>query len=174
MGYFWINEDPVGMIFGRDPPLWLVGIAPAGQGFTGVGDINGDGLDDVAIGATNWDVDGTRGRVVILSGDSGLVVSAYEYPVPKEYELSVIAYPNPFNASTRIVIDGLHSGETFQLTIYNILGQEVENSEEKVMGYSYDYIWDASHNGISLPGGVYFCHVRTASTNQTVKLLLVR
>ncbi len=174
LGYFWINEDPVDRIFGRDPPLWLIGIAPAGQGFTGVGDINGDGLDDVAIGATNWDVDGTRGRVVILSGDSELTVSAEQRPVPETYELSIVAYPNPFNASTRIVIDGLRTGEAVELHIYNILGQEVGHFQETATADRFSFIWNTATSGTSLPGGVYFCHVRAPARSQTLKLLLIR
>jgi hypothetical protein len=153
------------------PPLYLVGIAPYGRGFAGVGDVNGDGLDDIAIGATNWDVDGTRGRVVIISGDTALHVSAESVPVPAEHALSVEAFPNPFNASTRIVIEGLRMGGTFELSIHNILGQEVFASEERAVTDRYIFNWHPEPN---LAGGIYFCHVNTTMENQTVKLLLIR
>jgi hypothetical protein len=171
LGYFWINRQPVAEIYGRTAPLWLVGVLPAGNGATGLGDVNGDGLDDVAIGATNWDVDGTRGRVVILSGDSGLHVSAEARPMPVEYRLSVEAYPNPFNASTRIVIEGLRSGEEFEVRIYNVLGQQVEHVRERATANRYGHIWQATED---LSGGIYFCHVNTSVGSRTAKLLLIR
>jgi hypothetical protein len=171
LGYHWINREPVGEFFGRQPPLYLVGIAPYGRGFTGVGDVNGDGLDDIAIGATNWDVDGTQGRVVILSGDTALHVSAESPPVPIAHTLSVETYPNPFNSSVRLVIEGLHAGEEFELRIYNLLGQQVEHLQEWATANRYSFRWQPRDE---LSSGLYLCHVNTVKEGKTVKLLLIR
>jgi hypothetical protein len=171
LGYHWVNREPVAEFFGRMPPLYLVGIAPYGRGFAGVGDVNGDGLDDIAIGATNWDVDGTRGRVVVLSGDTALHVSAESVPVPAQHVLSVEAYPNPFNASTRIVIEGLHVGGSFELSIHNILGQEVFHSEERATTNRYGFVWQPRDE---LSSGIYLCYVNTIKEGKTAKLLLIR
>jgi hypothetical protein len=75
-----------------------------------------------------------------------------EGKIPTEYSLSQ-NYPNPFNPSTTIKFS-VPEESTVRLSIYNLLGQEVNvllNNEIQSAG-SYNLNFDASR----LPSGIYF------------------
>lgn len=75
-----------------------------------------------------------------------------EETIPTEYSLSQ-NYPNPFNPSTTIKFS-VPEESTVRLSIYNLLGQEVNvllNNEVQSVG-SYNLNFDAS----KLPSGIYF------------------
>jgi serine protease AprX len=80
-------------------------------------------------------------------------------------------YPNPFNGSTVIRFD-LPLDEEISLKVYNVLGQEVatllNGLHETGTGISVSF--DAG----SLPTGIYFYCLRTASYNETRKMVIIR
>jgi hypothetical protein len=51
-----------------------------GAGITGVGDVNGDGIGDIAVGAPDQD---GQGRVFVFSGASGAPLGAVDNPTPQ-------------------------------------------------------------------------------------------
>ncbi|MBH31840.1 MAG: hypothetical protein CMG71_07650 [Candidatus Marinimicrobia bacterium] len=77
-------------------------------------------------------------------------------PLPAEFVLDQ-NYPNPFNPTTRIEY-GLPLNSTVNLTVYDLLGQEVRSlmsRDEKAAGY-HNIIWDARDNGgRAVSAGVY-------------------
>lgn len=77
LGYFWINTDPVFSLETISDPFDLNAVSCA----DGVGDVNGDGIEDMAIGATSNEAGAVPGRVVILTGDSTLRIPATERPL---------------------------------------------------------------------------------------------
>jgi len=107
LGHPWLNPQPAFIITGGSSPTNLVGI----RSVAALGDINGDSVDDLAIGANDpVPFAGRRGRAVIISGDTTLIVSAEAPPaIPEAFDVSV--YPNPFNSST-----------TFELTLPTYAG----------------------------------------------------
>ncbi|MBL0062698.1 MAG: FG-GAP repeat protein [bacterium] len=66
----------------------MVGIHSAAD----LGDVDGNGIGDFAIGAYNDDFDGERGRVVIMSGDTSYAVpvSDLKPETPKDFALKHI------------------------------------------------------------------------------------
>jgi hypothetical protein len=79
-------------------------------------------------------------------------------------------YPNPFNPTTTITVS-VPFPSTISLTIFDLLGREVETLFEGVMPLGSQTLrWDAA----GLPGGVYFCVMRSGGITQTRKLALVR
>jgi hypothetical protein len=166
LGYHWLNPDAIFVIEGREPPLNLVGITTA----AGLGDINGDGIQDLAIGATNGDNDGTRGRVVILSGDTTLRVDAKEPRAKVPSDLSVTVYPNPFNAETTISLNLPAYTSAVQLTIFNLLGQIAQQAAIRNAVGTVEYHLNA---GV-LSTGVYLLRVTAGSLTSTQKLVVLK
>ncbi len=79
-------------------------------------------------------------------------------------------YPNPFNPTTDIRFT-LASAQHVSITIYTILGKEVETILDKNM-YAGDHtvIWDAKDK----PAGVYMYRLVAGTTMETKKLLLIK
>lgn len=79
-------------------------------------------------------------------------------------------YPNPFNPTTQIAFD-LAKSSHVELTIYNVLGQEVTTLVNRDMeAGSHTIEWDAS----SVSSGVYFYRIQAGDFNQTKKMMLLK
>jgi hypothetical protein len=79
-------------------------------------------------------------------------------------------YPNPFNPST-IISFALPEQTDVELRIYDVLGKEVATlvNESKPAG-SYEVEWNAS----DLPSGVYIYQLRTGTSVQMKKMMLLK
>ncbi|NUN68476.1 MAG: VCBS repeat-containing protein [Bacteroidetes bacterium] len=101
----------------------------------------------------------------------------FEYS--QEVEVSVTApvrftldqnYPNPFNPATRITYQLVSAGNT-TLKVYDMLGKEVAvlvNGHRTAGEYSVDF------NASALPSGIYFYTLRSGTSTQTRKMLLMK
>jgi len=89
--------------------------------------------------------------------------------IPTKYELKQ-NYPNPFNPTTKIVYNIPNDG-LVTLTVYDILGNEVENlvNENQKAG-SYEINFDGS----KLASGVYICKFNAGNYSNSVKMLLLK
>ena len=136
-----------------------------------VGDVNGDGVNDFAVGTTTLGTTCMDGYFVIISGDttglteikSGHKSTGFGY---KLYE----AYPNPFNPGTTISYE---LGETGRVTlkVYDILGREVQTLVDEIKNAGK---YEAAFNACNLPSGMYFCTIETGSYLETKKMLLIK
>jgi len=79
-------------------------------------------------------------------------------------------YPNPFNPQTTIRYHLPLQGHV-TLTIYDMTGAVVTRlvDGEQAAG-SYSQIWNAAAS----PSGLYFCELRTASSREMRRMLLVK
>ncbi len=99
-------------------------------------------------------------------------------PLPKNIELSQ-NYPNPFNSTTNIVYEvpqDFVDGVNVQLTIYNLLGQNVRTLME---GRNFPGRFVAQWNGVddrgsALASGVYFYRLVFGGASQTRRLVLMK
>ena len=103
------------------------------------------------------------GRTVLsLSG-------ATDASLPETFALNQ-NYPNPFNPDTRISFDIPVTAEV-NLTIYNVLGQEVVTLVDKMLeAGSHTVEWDAS----SYSSGVYFYRISAEKFTETKKMMLLK
>ena len=165
LGHPWLNPDPVFTIEGDEPPFNLRGIYTA----AGLGDVNGDGLGDFAVGAWHswfaW-----RGRCVIFSGDSSLICHANDNCPELPNQLEVSIYPNPFNSETTIHLLVPMAVKQASLSIVNVLGQKVMQNTLRLFRGEYVYRFDAR----DLPTGLYFLNIESGPYRLTRKLVLMR
>jgi len=94
--------------------------------------------------------------------------------IPKDFTLHQ-NYPNPFNPITTIKYD-LPDDALVNITIYNILGDVVNNivSQKQIYGYK-SVQWNATNN-IDQPvsAGVYFYSIEAGNFRQTKKMILLK
>ncbi len=89
-------------------------------------------------------------------------------PVPSSISLS--AYPNPFNASVRFMLETPSQGLR-HLSIYDVLGRRVWEWQ----GYANEIIWQGTNtSGISLPSGKYWATINCNNRKQTTSVILLR
>ena len=89
--------------------------------------------------------------------------------IPNKYELSQ-NYPNPFNPATKINFS-LPQGSDIKLTVYNMLGQQIEVLANGFRNAgTYELTWDASN----LASGVYIYRLETGSTVISKKMMLLK
>ncbi|MDP8240829.1 MAG: T9SS type A sorting domain-containing protein [Candidatus Hatepunaea meridiana] len=89
--------------------------------------------------------------------------------IPSTIQLS-IAYPNPFNSTTRISYE-LNDIMNVEVAVFNTLGQQIAvlDRGERAAG-TYNLTWNADN----VPSGIYFVKLNTSDFEQTRKILLVR
>ena len=94
--------------------------------------------------------------------------------IPKSFELAQ-NYPNPFNPTTIIKYYVETKGHV-QLTIYNILGQEVKTLVDSDMGIGWqETFWDGTNqNGSEVASGVYFYRMTACDFVDSKKMLLMK
>ena len=85
-------------------------------------------------------------------------------------------YPNPFNPSTQITFDVPVSTDIIQLSIYNVLGQNVNTLVNSVMSAGTHTIeWNATDlSGSPVASGIYFYELRSETFTERKKMLLIR
>lgn len=95
---------------------------------------------------------------------------------PKEFYLYQ-NYPNPFNPSTRIKYV-IGTRQFVSLKVYDILGNEITtlvNEELSTGKYEVEFNSHSGSSGFSeLPSGIYFYTLKTGSSVQTKKMLLLK
>ena len=88
--------------------------------------------------------------------------------VPNKFEL-MQNYPNPFNPSTDVSFT-VPVATNYTLTIFNVLGQTVD----QFTGYSEPGRVDITWNASDKSSGVYFYKLETNSFTETKKMILLK
>ncbi len=139
-----------------------------------IGDIDGDGVQDIAIGlgsAIGNEPCGRMGIVYIFKGDTSVKgdtttgIGLLSPEQPKDYYLEE-PYPNPFNSETKIIYVTKALCKV-EITMYDVLGKEkgVLLNEEKEAGV---YHLSINAEKLKLTSGVYFIKAKFIQSNNTV------
>ncbi|GAB4319606.1 MAG: hypothetical protein Kow0074_09310 [Candidatus Zixiibacteriota bacterium] len=116
-------------------------------------------------GNINWTEQESNEVTVFAAGGS---------PVPTDYAL-LQNYPNPFNPSTTIQFR-LPEASEVNLTIYNVLGQQVRSLVAGVKeAGTHTVEWDGrDDNGSTVQSGMYFYRIQTPSFTEARKMTLLK
>jgi len=106
---------------------------------------------------------------IILHSDSTLLDINDDIQLPSHFTLHQ-NYPNPFNPVTTIRYD-LPIQTEAKLTIYNVLGQEVDILVNgKLVAGEHRTVWDATN----VASGIYFYRLETPQKQITKKLVVLK
>ena len=111
----------------------------------------------------------TNGWTALSATGVTNVRESYSEVIPQEFSLSQ-NYPNPFNPTTKIVYTVSEPG-IVRLSVYNILGQIVENL---VSGYKEVGSYEITFDAVDLPTGVYVYKLEAGSTSISRKMTLIK
>jgi hypothetical protein len=138
------------------------------------GDINGDGIDDIIVGAEGTENVRRRfsnGAVYIIygrrDGDTTFV--------PARSQL-LANYPNPFNSTTFIPYD-LRESQHITLRVHNVMGQLVQTLVDGwIESGSRRAVWSGQDQatGQPAPSGVYFLRLQGETFAETRKILFLK
>jgi hypothetical protein len=114
------------------------------------------------------------GQTIILEEPWQTYSDEQETPLPRK-SLSLKAYPNPFNAYSRLVISGGNS-DSYEVKIFDIRGRELRSVKiENQGGKVAFFVWDGrDEHSVLIPSGVYFVRVRSGEKTADSRLVLLR
>jgi hypothetical protein len=139
---------------------------------SGVGDINGDGIEDMAVSEPAYS---GNGRLHVILGDDGLHqsgISPFPEPLLPQTAVLLKAYPNPFNSEVVLEIF-VPSLKNNLIQIYNLKGQEV--SHFRLVYGQYRVVWDGkSNSGQLCASGIYLAKLSGIKYQAIQKLILIR
>jgi hypothetical protein len=139
---------------------------------SGIGDYNGDGVNDFAFAAINaWN----HGLVFIYSGwTKPIDVQPEESILPETFILKQ-NYPNPFNSSTTIEF-AIRIRGMVRLSVYNNMGQSVCELINGVLSKgNYGVTWDGRDSaGKEVSTGVYFYKLQEGGLQDSKKMIFLK
>lgn len=121
------------------------------------------GTDGYPLGDLNW-----FGKEVVTAWENGWANPVIERS-GKPVELSLVNYPNPFNAVTTISYH-LPTGSHVTMKIYDLTGAEVASlvNEYQIAG-RHEIMFD----GTTLSEGLYFCKIQAGNLSEHQKMTLL-
>jgi len=131
-----------------------------------VGDIDNDGIYDIAFGKDTIEIILNAPAIFDL-----YLTSEFSEPenIPLKYSLRQ-NYPNPFNPFTTIQYD-LPNRSDIQITIYDLMGRKVTTLISETQGAGFKSVkWDATN----VTSGMYFYQIKAGEFVQTKKMILLK
>ncbi len=106
-------------------------------------------------------------------GRANSIIGRVDEPHPDDFRLS--AYPNPFNASTRIAFH-LHQRGYVRVTVYNLLGRPVAQLHDGLLDAGrHELPWNGvDEHGRTLSSGIYLLRIECTEGTRIVKVTMMR
>jgi hypothetical protein len=134
-----------------------------------IGDVNGDGYEDIIAGEYNSDDEILYNKVYLYSMNKTINIFPEQNNIIKNYRLFQ-NYPNPFNPTTTISFE-LPKESYVSLNVYNLLGERIETM---INGYEKAGIHKLNFNAHNLSSGIYFYILKTNDITITRKMILMK
>ena len=135
---------------------------PYGVGYCG--DVNGDGVDDIAF--NSWEPL-YYGQMAVYADTTLSSVNREPGTVSRTFTL-LPAYPNPFNAQTVIPFTLDRAGKV-ELTVYDVLGREMRVQQAApLQAGMHEFVWNAE----GMASGVYLVRLSVDGNSQGAGTLL--
>jgi len=143
----------------------------------GVGDFNGDGVDDFAVRSRTSSGCCWWGEVNFFAGWNSKPSDVnYEFVrnYPREFELKQ-NYPNPFNPTTTIEF-AMPRHSHARLFVYDLLGRQVATLLNRDLpAGTHRVTWDGKDDaGQTIASGIYFYQLNFDGGRQTRKMVLLK
>lgn len=126
-----------------------------------IGDINGDGYDEVAVGALDYpDYQKPSGKVYIYSYKQLDGIDDHGFQNCQNGFQLYQNYPNPFNSTTTISYNLIATSHV-RLTIFNCTGQKINTLTSEIQQPGFYHIdWNGTdEKGEIVSSGIYFCQI---------------
>lgn len=152
--------------------MHLGAINHVGYDHSWCGDINGDGLDDALITASDGGTGGfSQGWAIIQSGWEEPTAVDDDQPASLPTQLSLSQnHPNPFNPITQIEYS-IPRGSHVKLEIFDILGRKVTTLVNKFQpAGEYKQDWLAKNQS----SGIYFYKLTVGEATETKQMALLK
>jgi len=146
---------------------YLNGSEPGLVGYWRMNEGNGQFINDFTANGNHGSLGGTEWVAGSPVGQTGVYD---DFDLPASFGLETVVFPNPFNATVSIGYS-LYEESEVKISVYNILGQEVENLlDDRQSAGRHNIIWRAENE----PSGIYFYKVTTAEKAGFGKMLLLK
>ena len=133
-----------------------------------VGDLDGDGVNDIVVGTAPMAVDCIDGYFKIFKGDTSVTTGIDEESSfqPEGFELYE-PYPNPFNPNVTITFK-LGKSSSINLILYDILGKEIKQIiiNQQLESGKYEHMINTTE--LNLTSGVYVIQLQAISDNNII------
>ena len=143
----------------------------------GVGDVNGDGVDDFLVGNTEYDSESAKnvGAAMLFYGSPDEATNAEDPPAPAAPVSLYQNHPNPFNPVTTIRFE-LPSASMVRVDVYDLQGKHVATAARGVFpsGIS-SVVWPGTNtSGEIVASGVYFYRLFTEHSTLTKRMVFLK
>ncbi len=133
-----------------------------------VGDVDGDGVNDFAVGTATMTGTCRSGYFKIFKGDTSITTGIEEEPTFKLEGFELYEpYPNPFNPNVTIAFN-ISKSSSISISLYDILGKEIKQIIKNQQREAGKYEEVINTSTLNLSSGVYVIQLQATAENRLI------